>query len=86
MTHYLSDLKIGETRIISGFDTARLDDRAFAENLEDRLLEIGFEEGLSVELLHKWPIGGDAIAVRIGFMTVALRKMEAEAIILENIA
>lgn len=82
MTRYLSDLKIGEISIISGFDTARLEDRDFAGDLEDRLLEIGFEEGLTVELLHKGPIGGDPIAVRIGSMTVALRKMEAEAIIL----
>tara|TARA_R110002096_G_scaffold257381_1_gene450933 strand:+ start:287073 stop:287333 length:261 start_codon:yes stop_codon:yes gene_type:complete len=82
MTRYLSDLKIGETSTISGFDTTRLNDREFAEDLEDRLLEIGFEEGLSIELLHKGPIGGDPIAVRIGSMTIALRKMEAESIIL----
>jgi len=86
MTRYLSELKIGEISVISGFDTARLEDREFADDLEDRLLEIGFEEGLSVELLHKGPIGGDPLAVKIGPMTVALRKMEAEAIILEESA
>ena len=82
MTKYLSDLKIGESSIIFGFDTARLEDQDFAVDLEDRLLEIGFEEGLSVEVLHQGPFGRDPIAVKVGTMTVALRRMEAEAIIL----
>lgn len=82
MTKYLSDLKIGESSVISGFDTARLEDQDFAVDLEDRLLEIGFEEGLSVEVLHQGPFGRDPIAVKVGTMTVALRRMEAEAIIL----
>lgn len=82
MTRYLSELNIGETSIIAGFDTSRVKDKEFAADLEDRLLEIGFEEGLSIEVLHQGPIGGDPIAVKIGTMTIALRKMEAAAIIL----
>ena len=82
MTKYLSDLKIGVTSTVLGFDTSRVDDQEFATDLEDRLLEIGFEEGLDVEILHQGPIGGDPIAVKSGTMTVALRKMEAAAIIL----
>ncbi|HPF46592.1 MAG: ferrous iron transport protein A, partial [Alphaproteobacteria bacterium] len=82
MTRYLSELRIGETSIIAGFDTSRVEDKEFAADLEDRLLEIGFEEGLSIEVLHQGPIGGDPIAVKIGTMTIALRKMEAAAIIL----
>lgn len=84
MTRYLSDLKIGETSIILGFDTARLADQDFAADLEDRLLEIGFEEGLNVELLHQGPFGRDPLAVKIGSMTVALRRTEASAIILKT--
>ena len=82
MTKYLSDLKIGEQATIQGFDTSRVDDQEFATDLEDRLLEIGFEEGLAVEVLHKGTIGGDPLAVKIGTITLALRKMEAAAIIL----
>lgn len=82
MTKYLSELKIGETSTIQGFDTSRIDDKEFAADLEDRLLEIGFEEGLAVELLHQGPINRDPIAVKIGNMTVALRRVEADAIIL----
>lgn len=82
MTRYLSDLKIGDQATIQGFDTSRVDDQEFAADLEDRLLEIGFEEGLAVEVLHKGSIGGDPLAVKIGTITLALRKMEAAAIIL----
>ena len=84
MTRYLTDLKIGETATIQSFDTSRIDDNDFAVDLEDRLLEIGFEEGLAVELLHQGPIGKDPLAVKIGNMTVALRRAEAEAIILKE--
>ena len=82
MTKYLSELEIGETGKIAGFDTSRVEDQEFAADLEDRLLEIGFEEGLIVELLHVGSIGRDPMAVRVGTMTVALRRMEADAIIL----
>ncbi|MDG1707920.1 MAG: FeoA family protein [Emcibacteraceae bacterium] len=86
MTKYLSELKIGESSVISGFDTTRIEDQEFATDLEDRLLEIGFEEGLNVEVLHQGPIGRDPIAVRIGTMTVALRRMEADAILLGEVS
>jgi ferrous iron transport protein A len=46
----------------------------------DRLREIGFAEGLPVELLHQSPFGRDPIAVRVGGMTVALRRSEANLI------
>jgi ferrous iron transport protein A len=83
MTKYLTDLKIGQISKVKGFDTSRLADQLFAADLEDRLLEIGFEEGLSVELLHQGPIGRDPLAVKIGSMTIALRRAEADAIIID---
>lgn len=46
----------------------------------DRLREIGFDEGLPVEVLHQSPFGKDPIAVRVGNMTVALRRKEANLI------
>jgi ferrous iron transport protein A len=39
-----------------------------------RLHEMGFDEGVDLELLHRAPLGGDPLAVRVGNMTVALRK------------
>ena len=51
-------------------------------DLERRLLEIGFVEGARVEILHAGPIGGDPIAVRLDDMRVALRRREANAVML----
>lgn len=46
----------------------------------DRLREMGFSEGLKVEFLHHSLFGRDPIAVRVGTMTVALRRKEANLI------
>lgn len=53
----------------------------FNEELERRLLEIGFVEGARIEILHEGPIGGDPIAIRVDDMNVALRRREANAIL-----
>ncbi len=49
-----------------------------------RLRELGVDEGVSVEKLHKGPFGIDPIACRIGRMTVALRTAQAAAITVER--
>lgn len=48
--------------------------------LERRLIELGFTEGATVEILHEGIIGHDPIAVRVNNATVALRRREAMAI------
>jgi ferrous iron transport protein A len=53
------------------------------EELERRLLELGFIEGASVHILHEGPFGRDPIAVRVNDTTVALRRHEAMAILAE---
>ncbi|WP_078604400.1 FeoA family protein [Thioclava sediminum] len=54
-----------------------------ADELELRLLELGFIEGASVHILHEGPFGHDPIAVRVNDTTVALRRAEAMAILAE---
>ncbi len=49
--------------------------------LERRLLEMGFVEGASVEVLHEGPIKRDPIAVRVDETTVAIRRADAVAIV-----
>jgi ferrous iron transport protein A len=49
--------------------------------LERRLIELGFVEGATVEVLHEGPIGRDPIAVRVNDTTIALRRREAMAIL-----
>ncbi|HTK36579.1 MAG TPA: FeoA family protein [Caulobacteraceae bacterium] len=49
--------------------------------LERRLLEIGFVEGARVEILHVGLFGGDPLAIRLDDMRVALRRREADAVL-----
>ncbi|MDO9336127.1 MAG: ferrous iron transport protein A [Caulobacteraceae bacterium] len=50
------------------------------EELERRLLELGFVEGARVEILQEGLFGRDPIAVKLDDMRVALRRREARAI------
>ena len=45
-----------------------------------RLHELGFDEGVDLELLHRAPFGGDPLALRVGNMVVALRLEMARLI------
>lgn len=51
------------------------------EELERRLLEMGFVEGARITLLHEGFIGRDPIAVRLDDMRVALRRREAQGVL-----
>lgn len=51
-----------------------------AEEMERRLIELGFIEGAHVRILHEGLFGRDPIAVRVNGTTVALRRREAMAI------
>ncbi len=55
-----------------------------AGEIESRLLELGFVEGVEVKILHEGPIGRDPIAVRINNTTIALRRREAMAILVTS--
>jgi ferrous iron transport protein A len=45
-----------------------------------RLRNFGLDEGVVVEALHSGPVGRDPLAVRVGRMTVAIRRSHAEAV------
>ena len=53
------------------------------QELERRLLELGFTEGAPVEILHQG-LFRDPIAVRVAGTTVALRRREARAVLVEQ--
>lgn len=50
--------------------------------LPGRLLEMGFIEGTHVEVLHEGPVGHDPVGIRLHDCVIALRRHEANAIIL----
>lgn len=45
-----------------------------------RLQHFGFDDGVTVEALHLGPFGRDPMAIRVGRMTVAIRRKHAGAI------
>lgn len=77
----IADLRQGETATIMSIDRDGVDP-ANARQLH----EMGFDEGVDVELLHRAPFGGDPIALRVGNMSVALRKSLAAMVIVERTA
>ena len=63
-------------------DAQSLGDEA-QSTVSRRLLELGFVPGEFVEVVEEiWP-GGDPMAVRLGNTTFALRRREANAVIVE---
>lgn len=71
----IDSLAIGEVALILAIDRAGLEPQTAL-----RLCELGFDEGVDVEILHRAPFGGDPIAVRVGNMVVALRRDMARLI------
>jgi ferrous iron transport protein A len=72
---HLADLPLNTNATIAQIDWSLLDAREAR-----RLRELGFEEGAEVAALHRGVLfWRDPIAVRIGRMTVALRKAHAAA-------
>jgi ferrous iron transport protein A len=68
-------LPVGTKAQVCSIDWSALDDSEAC-----RLRHFGFDEGVAVEPLHLGPFGRDPIAIRVGRMTVAIRRRHAGAI------
>ena len=71
----LDRLKVGTRARVLSIDWDGLE-----ESEACRLRHFGFDEGVTVEPLHLGPFGRDPIAIRVGRMTVAIRRRHAGAI------
>jgi ferrous iron transport protein A len=71
----LDRLQVGTKARVLSIDWKGLDD---AESC--RLRHFGFDEGVTVEPLHLGPFGRDPMAIRVGRMTVAIRRKHAGAV------
>src|SRR4030095_2423103 len=70
----LDQLKLGTRARIAAIDWA-----ARGKSEPNLLRNLGFDEGVSIEPLHLGPFGKDPLAVKVGRMTVAIRKAHAKA-------
>lgn len=78
LPHSLNDWPLRADAAVSAIDW---DSMTVAESR--RLRELGFDEGVRVTVLHRARLGAGPMAVRVGRMTVALRRGVARAIRVE---
>lgn len=71
----LDQLTVGSKARIDSVDWEALDTGEAC-----RLRHFGFDEGVAVEPLHLGPFGKDPLAVKVGRMTVAIRRNHARAV------
>ncbi len=74
----LESLPLRAAATVAAIDWPRL-----SEPEGRRLRELGFDQGVRVEVLHRATLGGGPLACRIGRMTVALRRSVAATISVE---
>ena len=74
-TTSLDQLPVGAKARVISVDWESLDQAEAC-----RLRHFGFDEDVTVEPLHLGPFGRDPIAIRVGRMTVAIRRKHARAI------
>jgi ferrous iron transport protein A len=79
----LGQAQRGFTGRIRALDTGACSSVLAPAELENRLIEMGFVEDARVEILHQGLLGRDPIAVRVNNATVAIRRREAMAIIVD---
>lgn len=73
-------LRLDELAIGSGAQIASIDWDSLDQAEVSRLRSFGFDEGVCVVPLHLGPFGRDPLAIRVGRMTVAIRRSQARAI------
>jgi ferrous iron transport protein A len=77
----LGGLHKGATAEIIGLDETGVATPLKSGELERRLIEMGLVEGARIEVLHEGFPRRDPIAVKVNDHTVALRRAEANAVI-----
>ena len=77
----LDQLEVGTKARVASIRWESLD-----QGEASRLQHFGFDEGVTVEPLHCGPFGRDPIAIRVGRMTVAIRRKHAGAISVSPLA
>jgi ferrous iron transport protein A len=72
----VSAVTSGDTAAVTMGDSA-------GSTITRRLLEVGFVPGEHIEVIAETQPGGDPIAVRIGSSIFALRRREAQAVLVQ---
>lgn len=62
-----------------------IDNLTGEERLNQRLMEMGLLLDEKIEVLHQAPFGGDPIAIQVRGSVLALRRSEAQAILVRKV-
>ncbi len=81
MPQRLRDLPLRVEAIVE-----RVEDQTTPDPIAERLRDLGFVSGEAVRLVASGPIGGDPLVVQIGYTRFALRRAEAERVLVEPVA
>ena len=73
-------MRLDELPLRSSATIAAIDWPGLGDADARRLRNLGFDEGVAIEAVHHGPVGRDPLAVRIGRMTVAIRRAHARAV------
>jgi ferrous iron transport protein A len=81
----LSEAMVGDRAVILDVQVQSTADNHGVEGdeLQRRLLEFGFVEGAVLEVIHEGVFGRDPIVVRLNEMRIALRRRDAQDVIIE---
>lgn len=75
----LSELKKGASAVVR-----EVEDAHAADPIARRLRELGFVGGEPVRVVASGPVGGDPLLVQIGYTRFALRRAEAERVLIDG--
>jgi ferrous iron transport protein A len=82
----LGGLGKGQRAEVVGLDERGIVTSLAVGELERRLIEMGLVEGARIEVLHEGFPRRDPMAVRVDDHTVALRRAEADAVLVKPVA
>jgi ferrous iron transport protein A len=80
----MGELPLGIKAEIIALDESSTISTLSPGELERRLIEMGLVEGAHVEVLHQGFPGRDPIAIRVNDHTVAMRRSEANVVIVSR--
>lgn len=75
----LSELKKGVSAVVR-----EVQDTSISDPIAHRLRELGFVGGEPVRIVANGPFGGDPLLVQIGYTRFALRRTEAERVLVDG--
>jgi len=76
----LSDLTLGQMAKVE-----HVDDRKPSDPISARLRDLGFVRGEPVRIVATGPLGGEPLLIQVGFTRFALRRGEAERIVVQSV-